>query len=229
KVKICLKGSRTYKDFILNLKQKIDTIQSQYEIERVRLEVGYGERNEIVFPLKVKPINDKGLSYDWSIKNPIDKNATQTIYGRNRQDGTRKHAARDLYTNPLTEVIAIADGKVLEQKDFYEGTYQVTILHETSKYSKFIVRYGELDKNSILVKDGDEIKQGQVLGKTGKMNNINNYMLHFEFYKDGTKDGIRGKDVLTISGKNDFNRREDITDPLEILQEGYKNTFGDNE
>jgi len=25
------------------------------------------------------------------------------------------------------------------------------------------------------------------------------------------------------------NRREDITDPLEILQEGYKNTFGDNE
>lgn len=46
KVKICLKGSRTYKDFILNLKQKIDTIQSQYEIERVRLEVGYESVDE---------------------------------------------------------------------------------------------------------------------------------------------------------------------------------------
>lgn len=41
RVKIFLKGSKTYKDFILNLKQKIDSIQSQYEIERVRLEVGY--------------------------------------------------------------------------------------------------------------------------------------------------------------------------------------------
>lgn len=44
RVKIFLKGSKTYKDFILNLKQKIDSIQSQYEIERIRLEVGYGER-----------------------------------------------------------------------------------------------------------------------------------------------------------------------------------------
>ena len=42
RVKIFLKGNKTYKDFILNLKQKIDSIQSQYEIERVRLEVGYG-------------------------------------------------------------------------------------------------------------------------------------------------------------------------------------------
>ena len=43
RVKIFLKGSKTYKDFILNLKQKIDSIQSHYEIERIRLEVGYGE------------------------------------------------------------------------------------------------------------------------------------------------------------------------------------------
>ena len=42
RVKIFLKGSKTYKDFILNLKQKIDSIQSHYEIERIRLEVGYG-------------------------------------------------------------------------------------------------------------------------------------------------------------------------------------------
>ena len=75
----------------------------------------FGERNEIIFPLKVKPLNDKGLSYDWTIKNPTDKNATQAVYGWNRNGGKRKYAARDLYTNPLIEVIAIADEKVLEQ------------------------------------------------------------------------------------------------------------------
>lgn len=41
-----------------------------------------------------------------------------------------------------------------------------------------------------------------------------------------SRDDIKDKDTLTISGKNLFNRRGDIADPLEILQEGYKNTFG---
>ena len=199
--------------------------QNQYGLNEVGLEVGYERNNEIIFPLKVKPLNDKGLSYDWSIKNSTDKNASQSVYGSRRSGGTRKHAARDLYTNPLTEVIAIADGKVLEQKNFYEGTYQITVLHETSQYGKFIIRYGEMDKNSILVKDGDEIKQGQILGKTGKMNGIKNYMLHFEFYTNGTRDDVKGNGVLTMKGKNAFQRRDDIADPLEILQEGYKNTF----
>ncbi|TLD78560.1 M23 family peptidase, partial [Helicobacter trogontum] len=35
------------------------------------------------------------------------------------------------------------------------------------------------------------------------------------------------KDILSIAG-NIFERRNDIADPLEILQEGYKNTFGEN-
>ena len=44
RVKIFLKGSRTYKDFISNLKQKIDTLKTQgYEIDKVKLEVGYEE------------------------------------------------------------------------------------------------------------------------------------------------------------------------------------------
>ena len=45
RVKIFLKGSKTYKNFILNLKQKIDNLKIQgYNIERIKLEVGYGER-----------------------------------------------------------------------------------------------------------------------------------------------------------------------------------------
>ena len=50
RVKIFLKGSKTYKDFILNLKQKIDNLKIQgYEMERVRLEVGYGEDLQIAW------------------------------------------------------------------------------------------------------------------------------------------------------------------------------------
>ena len=137
------------------------------------------------------------------------------------------------------EIVAVADGEVLDEKKFYLETHQVTILHETSKYGKFIVRYGELDSNRILIKIGDKVSKGQVIGYAGLMLNKGIHpniipnkqvmMLHFELYKDGTRNDIRSKDVLTISGENDFSRRKDITDPLEILQEGYKNTFGDNE
>lgn len=176
-------------------------------------------------------MNDKGLPYDWSIKNLTDKNASQTIYGRNRKNG-RKHAGRDLYTKPLTEVVAITDGTVLDKAYFYEGTYQVTdflepVLHKSTKYGKFIIRYGELDNEAIFVKKGDMVKQGQVLGKTGKMNGIKNYMLHFEFYTNGNRIDIRGKDILSRPNdlKNIFRRRDDLRDPLDILLEGYKNSF----
>ena len=226
----------------------VDTMMGDGGGGEERKEGEYKASNEIIFPLKVKPLNDKGLPYDWSIKNPTDKNATQTIYGRNRNGGKRKHAARDLYTDLLersiknpksnTEIVAIANGKVLDTKDFYLDTHQVTILHETTKYGKFIVRYGELDSGRILIKAGDKVSKGQVIGYAGLMLNKGIHpnivpnkqvmMLHFELYKDGTRDNVRGKDILTIKGENDFSRRKDIADPLEILQEGYKNTFGEN-
>ena len=222
--------------------------QGKYAANRIKLEVEHGRNNEIIFPLKVKPLNDKGLLYDWSIKNPTDTNATQTIYGRNRNGGARKHAARDLYTdffernikNPKSnvEIVAIADGEVLDEGEFYLDTKQVTILHETSKYGKFIVRYGELDSSRILVNIGDKVKQGQVIGYAGLMlkgkpkihpNIIPNkqvMMLHFEYFTNGNDTNVIGK--LTDYSKLPFQRRNDIADPLEILQEGYKNTFGGN-
>ncbi|TQR51993.1 hypothetical protein DMC01_12610 [Campylobacter troglodytis] len=162
-----------------------------------------------MFPLKVKPLNDKGLPYDWSIKNLTDKNASQTIYGRNRQNG-RKHAGRDLYTDfferniksPQSniEIVAIANGIVLSVGGFYYDTYQITILHETSKYGKFIIRYGELDAKRLLVKVGNSIKQGQIIGYAGLLlknkahpNIVPNkqvIILHFEYFTNGNDTNV---------------------------------------
>ncbi len=213
-------------DMFADFARILSNYKTAYNVSEVRVEVGYGSVDDIIFPLKVKPLNDKGLPYDWTIENPTDKKATQTIYGRSRKKG-RKHAGRDLYTKPFAEVVAIANGTVLDKAYFYEGTYQVTVLHKSAKYDKFIVRYGELNGETILVKKGDIVKRGQVLGKTGKMNGIENYMLHFEFYVNGNRIDIRGRDILSRPNdiKNIFKRRDDITDPLEILLEGYKNTF----
>jgi len=186
-----------------------------------------GKSKEIIFPLRVKPENDpdyKWESYYWA----ASQGANQATFNSNRGGGTRKHAGRDLYTNPETPVVAICKGEVLEVKSFYAQTDQVTVLHETNDGRKFIIRYGELAPNSISLKKGDPVAQGDQLGVTGHLVGITVisgqtvYMLHFEHYT-----GEKGFDLTTPLTTADvpFLRRTDLVDSLEILQEGYRNTF----
>ena len=189
---------------------------------------------EIIFPLKSKPINNFdqrfGANYNWT------KNNNQTGFGTVRSKGIRKHAARDLYTKPYTEIVAICDGTVLQTSKFYSETNQITVKHKTKSGRQFIIRYGEVDPKSIKVKQGDFVKQGTVLAKTGFLQNketkkpvvVKNgtiiYMLHFEYYSNVGE--LNLKKPLTDKSRLPFQRREDLLDPLEILIEGYRNTFG---
>jgi len=197
-----------------------------------------GKGKEIIFPLLVKPENDKGKkwgnNYNWTASQ--GDNMTTYNAGRGKCDKkcgvwNRKHAARDLYTNPETEVVAICKGVVLGVGGFYAQTDQVTVLHETNDGRKFIVRYGELAPNSITVKTGDVVSQKQQLGVTGHLIGITVisgetiYMLHFELYS-----GDAGFDINSplSNCERPFSRRKDLIDPLQILQEGYMNTFNEN-
>ncbi|WP_310557108.1 glycoside hydrolase family protein, partial [Flavobacterium sp.] len=215
----------------------------KYSVESLKKEGQYfviGKTKEIIFPLLVKPENDIGNkwynSYNWAAtqgNNMATFNTTRS--GNKCGSWTRKHAARDLYTKPETEVVAICKGTVLEVKDFYSKTNQVTVLHETTDGRKFIVRYGELAPNSITVKKDDPVTQKQKLGVTGKLLQNDNtpllirdgqivYMLHFELYS-----GLAGLniDIPLSNCEAPFARRNDLIEPLEILQEGYASSFND--
>ena len=190
-----------------------------------------GKGKEIIFPLLVKPENDVentwGKGYYWA----ASQGANQTTFNSNRGGGTRKHAGRDLYTPPEIQVVAICKGVVLEVNGFYAQTDQITILHETNDGRKFIIRYGELAPSSITLKKGDPVVQKQPLGVTGYLVGITVikkhiiYMLHFEHYT-----GEKGYDLSTplTTGDKPFLRRTDLIDSISILQEGYKNTFGED-
>ncbi|HDT2077480.1 MULTISPECIES: glycoside hydrolase family protein [Enterobacter] len=201
--------------------------------------ISQNKSKDIIFPLKVKPKNDiEGVwnRYYWAAS-LSDNNASQAIFGRNRSGGTRKHAARDLYTNPYEAVVAVCDGKVLGSGFFYDATNEVTILHETVNGRKFIVRYGELDPSSIKVSVGQNISKGDVIGNTGKLISTRTglptvkvdgtvvYMLHFEVYTGDVAYNIRAP--LTDRSILPFLRRKDLIDPISILNEGYDNTFGE--
>lgn len=204
----------------------------------------------IIFPFKVKPINDIGgelSNYYWGAKLD-DTNASMAIFGRNR-DAKRKHAGRDLYSNckPIDqaeigfEVVAIAPGKVIASQGFYLQTNQVSIKHKTDDGREFIIRYGELDPASITVKVGDSVVQKHIIGRTGVMKgnkgasvipisskpSHNVSMLHFEYF---TGNGFSLDDAsnLTIKNHGIYSRRDDVADPLPILLEGYRNSFNLN-
>ncbi|WP_310556891.1 glycoside hydrolase family protein [Flavobacterium sp.] len=192
-----------------------------------------GKGKEIIFPLLVKPENDDVnkwvKDFYWAAK----QGDNQSTFNSNR--GIRKHAARDLYTNPYETVVAIADGLVLNISSFYDGTDQVSVLHTLKDGREFIIRYGELDPSSITVKAGDEIKQKKVLGKTGKLmktpttprikiNGVIVFMLHFEYFTSSVSKEANAH-PLTVRSNMPFQRRSDLADSLAILQEGYKNTF----
>ncbi|WP_415325557.1 M23 family metallopeptidase [Chryseobacterium sp. MMS23-Vi53] len=193
----------------------------------------------IIFPLLVKPENDSknkwGKIRNWTAK----QGSNMTTFNANRDKGRRKHAARDLYTNPLEPVVAIADGVVLDVKLFYCETSQVSVRHKLKDGRDFIIRYGELDPSSIKVKKGDEIKQKKELGKTGKLLKIVKekriplmvlnddvvFMLHFEHFSGALGFNLNSNPLSNSS--TPYNRRNDLIDSLAILQEGYNNSFGE--
>ena len=212
----------------------------------IKLNVSY--KSECIFPLKMEPVNSRNNSkyslYAW------DKEETeglvQTMFGSNRDKGARKHGGIDLYTGESTsgEVVAIADGEVLDTDLFYNQTNHITIYHEING-KPYIVRYGELVPASITFKKGDIVTQGEKLGETGVLkkngnptlilNNKPMRMLHFEVFNmeiDGVSiDELKkieenSKYVLTNFrddlSKPKYNRRKDIINPLEILKQGYK-------
>ncbi|WP_262367951.1 M23 family metallopeptidase [Campylobacter concisus] len=208
----------------------------------VKIEIG----NEIVFPLKIKPLNDKGMKYDWTLMLG-DNGQSQAIFNWDRLGG-RKHAARDLYTDmpPRTnanelaftsnvEIVSIADGEVIQTGPFYYKTDHITIQYDTVEFGSFIIRYGEVDPSRVKVKVGDKVRKGQVIGYAGFMIDNGKHpkiikneivtMLHFEYFTNGAD--TSGNLTVKNDPNNKFKRRKDLADPLEILKEGYKNTFGE--
>lgn len=149
-----------------------------------------------LFPFKTKPTE----KYTEGIQK----------FGSSRDNGTRTHAASDLYHSQYQPVYAIADGEILiDRAPFYLGTNATEIRHTGG----FIVRYGEMASASIKpLKLGKTVKAGQLIGYIKKVNarSVKSAMLHFELYQ-GTAKGP----LTTNKGK--FQRRSDLLNPTSYL------------
>ncbi|OHD68763.1 MAG: hypothetical protein A2W19_10895 [Spirochaetes bacterium RBG_16_49_21] len=95
------------------------------------------------------------------------------------QRGARFHTGTDMPATQGTPIVAAMDGRVLSTR--YEGGFGWTICMEHR--DNFFTRYAHCFK--ILVKEGDCIKKGQVIGLVGTTGTSTGNHLHFEIrYND---------------------------------------------
>lgn len=139
-----------------------------------------------------------GTSYWWPIGgNPPTTTTISVHFGQSYLDG-QTHSGLDISANGKGEnyhdVIAAYDGVVQEVVDgFGTGAIGVKDGNGFGNHIKILnadgneAIYGHLYKNSIKVKVGDKVKQGQVLAKMGSSGNSSGPHLHFELRKNGVK------------------------------------------
>ena len=115
------------------------------------------------FRLDLEKIEDKAWSY------PLPDARVISPYG-----GARRHSGVDLKTKPNDEIYATFDGEVVASGPYYGYGNCIRIKHAYGLETL----YSHQSKN--MVKKGDKVKAGQVIGLTGRTGRATTEHLHFE-------------------------------------------------
>ena len=153
---------------------------SAYEVRKdgdylIRLQPELLRGGEYEISVSVSP------SLGYPIKAP-GKNHIQSYWGDARDRGARKHEGIDLIVARGTPVIASANGYVTRVHETDIGGKVVWLRPAEKDYSLY---YAHLD--SQLVRDGQEVKEGDVIGLVGNTGNARGTVphLHFGIYTRG--------------------------------------------
>lgn len=95
--------------------------------------------------------------------------------------GKRRHTGVDLKTTPNDEIVAAFDGEVVSSGPYFGYGNCIRIRHANGLETL----YSHQSKN--LVKAGDKVKAGQVIGLTGRTGRATTEHLHFEVSLNGKR------------------------------------------
>ena len=122
------------------------------------------------FLLDLEKIEEKAWAY------PLPDARVISPYG-----GARCHSGVDLKTKPNDEIYAAFDGEVVASGPYYGYGNCIRIKHAYGLETL----YSHQSKN--MVKKGDKVKAGQVIGLTGRTGRATTEHLHFEVSFDGKR------------------------------------------
>jgi len=120
----------------------------------------------------ITPLNFKA-EFEW----PVDQ--ARLTRGFLPHARPRPHFGLDLASKKGTPVLSASDGYVIYAGSGFRGFGRFIIIEHEGEWASF---YGHLDK--ILVKQGERIKKGDLIGKMGRTGRATGTHLHFELRHD---------------------------------------------
>ena len=93
--------------------------------------------------------------------------------------GERQHTGIDMHAKRGTPILAVEDGVIDRTKLQDNGALQIVM--RGSSGAKFY--YGHMDE--VLIKGGQRVKAGEVIGLMGDTGSPGSVHLHFEFWRSG--------------------------------------------
>lgn len=151
------------------------------EPERIAISVEREEKKHPTFSPDVDPF-EHANTVEWNLRDmegdewcyPLPDAKVISPYGNNRR--THIHSGVDLKTRPNDDVCAAFDGEVIMSGPFSGYGNCIKIKHGNG----LVTLYGHQSKN--LVKVGDRVKAGQVIGLAGRTGRATTEHLHFEVF-----------------------------------------------
>jgi len=119
---------------------------------------------------------------------PVQRACFSSGFGR-RHDRAGNHNGIDLSTKHGHAVYASADGVIEEMRVAGDYGKMILIRHNSRVQS----RYGHLSSYGSEMHVGHDVRQGDLIAKTGKTGNANAVILHYEIIVDGAP-----RDPMTV-------------------------------
>lgn len=146
-----------------------------------------GDKTDIEETKEEMAIDDafaKSATFKWNLEQTAKERWAYPLPGAkviSPYGGKRRHSGVDLKTKPNDEILAAFDGVVTRSSPYAGYGNCIVIKHDNGLETL----YSHQSKN--LVKVGDKVKAGQVIGLTGRTGRATTEHLHFETHFKGRR------------------------------------------
>jgi len=104
------------------------------------------------------------------------KSSIGSVWGDERDGGTRKHEGIDIFSNKGTPVVAISDGYIKAVGTDELGGKVITVQPDDYEWEAY---YAHLDQQYVI--NGQRVKKGQLIGTVGNTGNAKTTPSHLHF------------------------------------------------
>ena len=124
------------------------------------------------------------------------KSKIKDLWGASRAGGIRRHKGIDIHARKGTPVVAVCDGVIVERANTAIGGKTLWLKSSEHGWKAY---YAHLDKQ--LVKEGQRVRKGQVIGTLGNSGNARSTPPHLHYGIAGGKGWVNPMPYVKYSKK----------------------------